>query len=321
MSAPIKVTGVHDHRNRCSRSAEYAVRGGIQVVFQFAKKLVKGSVSDATWKRIQEARRKTTLSFSKVELHEKEMAIDPFVEFFGGLEGKSVLEVGASGSGDTVARIKKVFGAKQAVGINLAFMEKEQLFEGCWLEPADIRNTPYENNYFDEIFSNSAFEHIQDLDKGLSEMFRILKPGGRLIARFGPIWSSSYGHHLWLNDNKTLYNYWNVKLPPYCHLLMKPNELYDHCKKTITDSVTTKIVDFVFESDEQNQYFFEDYERMVSESPFKTIYFKGYDHPQLANLYRTKNIESNLIKLKELYGENRQFMFDGIEIMLKKEHP
>jgi len=37
---------------------------------------------------------------------------------------------------------------------------------------------PYEDGYFDLVFDNSALEHIPDLDKALSEIARVTKPGG-----------------------------------------------------------------------------------------------------------------------------------------------
>jgi len=40
------------------------------------------------------------------------------------------------------------------------------------------RELPYDNDFFDLVFDNSALEHILDLDKALSEIARVTKPGG-----------------------------------------------------------------------------------------------------------------------------------------------
>ena len=40
------------------------------------------------------------------------------------------------------------------------------------------RELPYDNDFFDLVFDNSALEHIPDLDKALSEIARVTKPGG-----------------------------------------------------------------------------------------------------------------------------------------------
>ena len=43
---------------------------------------------------------------------------------------------------------------------------------------ADICNLPFEDNTFDVILCNHVLEHIPDDTKAMSELFRILKPGG-----------------------------------------------------------------------------------------------------------------------------------------------
>ena len=43
---------------------------------------------------------------------------------------------------------------------------------------ADICNLPFEENSFDVIFCNHVLEHIPDDTKAMSELYRILKPGG-----------------------------------------------------------------------------------------------------------------------------------------------
>lgn len=43
---------------------------------------------------------------------------------------------------------------------------------------ADITNLPFEENTFDIVFCNHVLEHIEDDKKAMSELYRILKPGG-----------------------------------------------------------------------------------------------------------------------------------------------
>ena len=43
---------------------------------------------------------------------------------------------------------------------------------------ADICNLPFEDNKFDIILCNHVLEHIPDDTKAMSELYRILKPGG-----------------------------------------------------------------------------------------------------------------------------------------------
>lgn len=43
---------------------------------------------------------------------------------------------------------------------------------------ADIQNLPFENDTFDVIFCNHVLEHVDDDKKALSELYRVMKPGG-----------------------------------------------------------------------------------------------------------------------------------------------
>ncbi len=49
----------------------------------------------------------------------------------------------------------------------------------------DIQSMPYEDGYFDAVLLNEVLEHIPDHHKGLSEVNRILRPGGILLV-FSP---------------------------------------------------------------------------------------------------------------------------------------
>lgn len=48
---------------------------------------------------------------------------------------------------------------------------------------ADICNLPFENDSFDWIFCNHVLEHIEDDQKALSELFRVMKPNGKAILQ------------------------------------------------------------------------------------------------------------------------------------------
>lgn len=48
---------------------------------------------------------------------------------------------------------------------------------------ADICNLPFEDNSFDFILCNHVLEHIPDDRQAMSELFRILKPGGTAILQ------------------------------------------------------------------------------------------------------------------------------------------
>jgi len=58
----------------------------------------------------------------------------------------------------------------------------------------DGRTLPFEDAYFDGTFMNEVFEHVADETRVLSEIFRVLKPGGVLILISPNRWFPVEGH-------------------------------------------------------------------------------------------------------------------------------
>jgi len=46
----------------------------------------------------------------------------------------------------------------------------------------DGKTIPFEDNYFDSIFSSEVFEHVFNLEEMMLELFRVLKPGGIILV-------------------------------------------------------------------------------------------------------------------------------------------
>ena len=55
-------------------------------------------------------------------------------------------------------------------------------------------NTTFDNNYFDIIYSNQVFEHVNEIESVAKEMHRILKPGGFGIHVFPAKFYPNEGH-------------------------------------------------------------------------------------------------------------------------------
>lgn len=61
------------------------------------------------------------------------------------------------------------------------------------LRTADLENEglPYEDNFFDVVYSKSVIEHFYYPEKIVQEMYRVLKPGG-IVITLCPDWEFNY---------------------------------------------------------------------------------------------------------------------------------
>jgi SAM-dependent methyltransferase len=102
--------------------------------------------------------------------------------------GKRVLEVGC-GNAYTLGKYAEHGGDVYGVDITeTAVKVSRQRFEFQGLN-GDFRvgnaeDLPYEADYFDCICSMGVLHHVPDPEKAVSEIYRCLKPGGRLIVMF-----------------------------------------------------------------------------------------------------------------------------------------
>jgi ubiquinone/menaquinone biosynthesis C-methylase UbiE len=238
--------------------------------------------------------------------------------YCGGLKGKSVLELGCNTRGDFIGDVARHYPLKEGVGINICLRETYRLSPTLRLQPGDIRKMEFDDSYFDVLISSAVFEHLHDFSIALREMYRVLKPGGFVYSHFGPIWSGSYGHHLWLEKDGQLFTYHNTLLPPYCHLLMTPEQVMYWLREQ-DHPYSREITDYVFRSPDQNHLMFSDYEKLMRSSPFKIVFLKGYDFDKLQQVYAAATTAEMFQNLMERYPADRdRFLYDGITVLLHK---
>lgn len=53
----------------------------------------------------------------------------------------------------------------------------------------DLHNLSYSDSTFDLVFSSDTLEHVPNLARALSEIYRILKPGGRHVFTIPVVWN------------------------------------------------------------------------------------------------------------------------------------
>jgi len=230
---------------------------------------------------------------------------------------QGVLEVGSDLDAKVIRELRTK-GCTKLVGVNPAFTDNEllqiapDLPEGCVLARSDMRSTGLADESFGAIFSVSVFEHLLEFDRCLLEMHRILVPGGIVYADFGPIWSSSLGHHVFANVDGEQARHWNPKINPlenFSHLLGSSDEMRASLTGRVSDSMRGAIVDWVYSGHDINRLFFEDYLRLIEVSPFELMHLdvdREYVPEQMLRTLRTR------------YAGYERFDVRNVEMILKK---
>jgi SAM-dependent methyltransferase len=108
---------------------------------------------------------------------------------YGLLKGSKILEPGC-GRGEFLHAYKKL--GMECYGLDLSPCAGEFL-QGIEVKKGDIDKDPfpYDDNSFDVVYSKSLMEHLNHPDKYLKEVFRILKPGGKVLCLI-PDWEANY---------------------------------------------------------------------------------------------------------------------------------
>jgi SAM-dependent methyltransferase len=94
---------------------------------------------------------------------------------------RRVLEVGG-GEGELGERVLKELGA-EVIGIDQSErMVELQRARGIDARVGDVQELPFADGEFDVAVAAWMLYHVRDIDRGLSELARVVRPGGRLVA-------------------------------------------------------------------------------------------------------------------------------------------
>lgn len=92
-----------------------------------------------------------------------------------------VLEVGG-GEGELAERIVNELAVDVVAVDQSPRMVELQRSKGIDALVGDVRTLPFADGEFDVAVAAWMLYHVQELDRGLAELARVLKPGGRLVA-------------------------------------------------------------------------------------------------------------------------------------------
>jgi len=131
------------------------------------------------------------------------------VRWSGAKEGDRVLDC-ATGTGDLAIAFRKAVGASGSV-IGTDFVPEmldvaREKASGIAFEVADVTRLPYDDGSFDVASISFGIRNVNDPRKGLAEMTRTLRSGGRLIVlEFGQPRSRSV---------RALYDFYRIRVMP-----------------------------------------------------------------------------------------------------------
>ena len=114
---------------------------------------------------------------------------DKVIEYVANSNPEKVLDI-ATGTGDLALLMAERTQAKEIIGLDISAgmlaVGKRKIAEKNWtnkiqMVQADSENMPYADDYFDAITLSFGVRNFENLQKGLAEILRVLKPNGVFV--------------------------------------------------------------------------------------------------------------------------------------------
>jgi demethylmenaquinone methyltransferase/2-methoxy-6-polyprenyl-1,4-benzoquinol methylase len=148
---------------------------------------------------------------------------------------KLILDV-ATGTGDFAIEATKIEGSS-VVGIDISEgmlevglqkIRKKKLTDKIELLKADSENLPFDNNKFDAVIVGFGVRNFENLKKGLTEINRVLKPGGVFyVLEFSKPDSSPF---------KQLYQFYFTRILPLIgRMVSKSSNAYTYLPESVRE--------------------------------------------------------------------------------------
>ncbi len=174
------------------------------------------------------------------------------------IRGKDVIDFGCGDGHETVELAQH--GARSVVGIDLLtfrFPEAERRAREAGVSDK-VRFLVAPDSPADVIVSLDSFEHFDAPDQILETMASFLRPGGRVVASFGPTWYHPLGGH-------------SFSVFPWSHLIFTEKAQIRWRGERKTDGATK----FSEIEGGLNQMTIRRFERVVAESPFRIVHLEA----------------------------------------------
>jgi ubiquinone/menaquinone biosynthesis C-methylase UbiE len=97
----------------------------------------------------------------------------------GDLAGKRVLDAGC-GKGRFARVLKEQEPTCEIWGLDISEEMLRFVPEGIHTRAGSMTELPFENGFFDAAYATESLEHAVEIEKAVSELCRVVKPGGRI---------------------------------------------------------------------------------------------------------------------------------------------
>lgn len=111
------------------------------------------------------------------------------IGYLASAKPQQILDV-ATGTADVAILSAKILKPASVIGIDIATqmleigrmkIQEQGLSDRISLESGDSEHLRFEENSFDAVTVAFGVRNFENLEKGLAEMFRVMRPGGRLV--------------------------------------------------------------------------------------------------------------------------------------------
>jgi len=142
----------------------------------------------------------------------------------------------ATGTGDFAIEAQRMgLGAQEIVGVDISegMLEigrkkvvKKAYSDTITLQYGDSENLPFEDNYFDAYTVAFGVRNFENLENGLGDMLRVLRPGGMgLVLEFSKPSSFPFKQLFWF--------YFKVIMPTVGKLVSKDSRAYTYLPESV----------------------------------------------------------------------------------------
>ena len=181
---------------------------------------------------------------------------------FNDFKDKVILDFGCGFGGKSL--FYGTLNVKEVIGVDIVNNFKRcQEFADKDLLPvkfATLKNNklPLDDKSIDIVISSAVFEHIENVNEALDEIYRVLKPGGLFLLRWHPF-RTRYGAHL--DDAISI---------PFAHILFPEKDILKCYSELLADKYknSEKILEMM-----QDEFYIDIFKEYASYKEFKTNNF------------------------------------------------